>query len=1114
MRFASLPHRARSANTLVELILYMALTLIIIVGLTNIVSRLKQAELSGTVKTDVQQSVRATIQQFSGLAQLYESGAIIKADHLPAGNGETGSGVLLWNAVHNQNLEPGELPRNYLRFWLSDGVVYTQSYANNQGQSTAVPITPEGILVSTLEFQDVSGDSDDAVLSIHIVAEDNSPSENVRDQFQWNITSAVTLRPRNKLADFCCPNYLNFCPVGFPLCENNGCFAIGQSGSDLLGQFSIVNNDVVLNFSSAVSYNNKGMINSGGFLITRDIAIDTENHRLFLTDAFPHRVLQFDLTEDNLIENYAATAVFGQPNMTTAGVLFPAPPTTDSNIRAPEGIEYNRETNYLFVASVVQHRIVGYDLSDQGADLGKADIVLGQTSLTANANSPVSATSLNSPQTIVFDYPHKRAFVADKANNRVLGYKLTDQYEFQSSTGDAAEFVLGQTSFSTTTTTYLNSPFGLAISPTHLFVSDGTTSSPKRVLAFNLETLQEGAVLNTHQYVITSNTNTNPVANQSNINAAGPLTFDPVNQRLFVGDPSSGSFPSRVLTFSGSATQLTDNMSALYSLGENSFQPPYDSVSINRRSLGNITGLEYDVSKHRLYVSDGFRNRVMIFDAGGPECNNAEYFEPPAGAQMSVASSSSSAPGTATLSCDQECTETDWDDCVLYKTIDDDFTPVGTGQNQTYESNTDDFIQACDDSSGYFELGNTPVDFDIASRILLRVHYRLNEGLSTDYNPTGFSIGLYKNDSPNPLAISPPTVLSSSIDTQWRYWQTELPFTGADNNKTTWDDALIKIQNLNLGGLPSVKISAVEVIVEYEEGNATVTLKPVGDRAGNLWTRIGDLAPFSPNLYSGLLLWLDGDTGTLKTGGSAAANGEAVEVWQDQKSTGTAYNMTQATGTKQPTLVTGGANGHNVLQFDGTDDMMSTPQMVNAFSGGYTAFYVMSFTDGRPSTTLRPYGGLDTITSYFDTFLQTSGVLSYITRYGAGSSPVSHTRAFNSTSPVHRFPDGQTPFYLLGSIAGPRGATTVPWNTYLNGTPLTSTPAEPTLAMWDSIKTSVSEVQNIGSAFPGGGSNTPIKVAEIIIYKRALTTTERCIVQNQLKLKYNLSSPAFPASCP
>lgn len=81
--------------------------------------------------------------------------------------------------------------------------------------------------------------------------------------------------------------------------------------------------------------------------------------------------------------------------------------------------------------------------------------------------------------------------------------------------------------------------------------------------------------------------------------------------------------------------------------------------------------------------------------------------------------------------------------------------------------------------------------------------------------------------------------------------------------------------------------------------------------------------PFSPAMLPGLINFSAADSGgALKTGGSAAANGEAVETWT--KSGGTGNNLQQLTGTAQPTYNTGIINGKPVLTFDGTSDYMSS----------------------------------------------------------------------------------------------------------------------------------------------------------------------------------------------
>jgi len=95
-------------------------------------------------------------------------------------------------------------------------------------------------------------------------------------------------------------------------------------------------------------------------------------------------------------------------------------------------------------------------------------------------------------------------------------------------------------------------------------------------------------------------------------------------------------------------------------------------------------------------------------------------------------------------------------------------------------------------------------------------------------------------------------------------------------------------------------------------------------------------ASFSPLSLPNLKAWYDAaDTATI-TGGSA------VSQWNDKSPNG--YNLTQSTATKKPSSGTRTLNSKNVIDFDGTNDVLSASTasdwtfMNN--SGGCTVFFV------------------------------------------------------------------------------------------------------------------------------------------------------------------------------
>ncbi len=1073
----------RRANTLIELIVYMALTLIIIVGLTNIVSRLRQAERSGVVKTDVQQSVRSAIQQFTALAQLYESGAIMSPEGEPL-YGEAGSDIRLWNAAQNQNLPPGEPPRTYMRFWLSDGVLFTQEYRNDAPSLSAVAVTPENIIVSTLEFRDVSGQNGDAVISIRIVAEDNSPSENLRDQFTWEIRSAVTLRPKNELAGFCCPSYLSFCPTGFPVCENSGCFADNQAASDVFGQFETVNGIGVPDFESGDKNNGQNLTaNAGGFDGPRGVEIDELNGRLFVADTSNSRVLEFAVADDGAVQQYNASGVFGQPNFTTTALS----PTSATSIgfSGVNGIAYNTHTNHLFVADSNTNRIVGYDLDQQGVARRTADIVIGQPNFSSGGNG-TSPTSFSQPTDIVFDYANKYAFVADSSNNRVLGFRLTDDYAFESAIGDEADIVFGQDSFTDNSSSHLHLPQGVAVSDTHLFV---TSFNGNKVVAYDLTSIGTKTEIDSAGFVVTSQTHPHV---PSRVNSPTGIAFDSGNDRLLVSDAS------RVLSFPADTDSLknpTNNnaMEALNVFGQSGEPAPSAS------SLSAPTEIAFDSLNQRLFVSDTGAHRVVVFAGGAAACSGAEFFEPPTGGSTSAASSAAPEEPIHVQQCDADppCQEQEWDPaaCDLHKSIDDEFIEGSS----TFTTDISDYIRACsavEDKAGEFELTNTPSDFDAATRVTVRASYRLNETESEGTNTSGFFISLVDSSS-EPLTSS--TMVSSIHDTDWRYWQTELPIIGSANTKSTWDAARLDLESISQGSFASVKISAIEVVLEYDNGNKTTTLRPNGVVLGNTWARVGDPPPFDAGIFSDLKLWLIAGSGAM-SGGNPAQNGNAVDTWLDQKKTGEKYPASQSVATKRPTYIANGQNGLPVIRFDGSNDVLFTHQMTGAYVNGYTYFYVMKFASLSVTGTQRPFGaryGSSPTLSFFDTFRSAYNSIGQATRHstaistnfpGGGGSLVT-TDLFGGTATYDSPSDRFVLALWKHGVKKLFSQTITPANWQLIG----NNP--------DTFRHAIGSDSHVSNSYDA------MDVSEIIIYGRGLSDGERCTVEAYLSAKYNLGIP-------
>jgi hypothetical protein len=87
-------------------------------------------------------------------------------------------------------------------------------------------------------------------------------------------------------------------------------------------------------------------------------------------------------------------------------------------------------------------------------------------------------------------------------------------------------------------------------------------------------------------------------------------------------------------------------------------------------------------------------------------------------------------------------------------------------------------------------------------------------------------------------------------------------------------------------------------------------------------------------------LWLKADAGTYQTSGGSAASADADPVgeWQDQGGNG--RHVSQATGSRRPTLKLAIQNGLPVVRFDGVDDFLDYASLIQ--SQPYTIWLVAS----------------------------------------------------------------------------------------------------------------------------------------------------------------------------
>ena len=217
----------------------------------------------------------------------------------------------------------------------------------------------------------------------------------------------------------------------------------------------------------------------------------------------------------------------------------------------------------------------GPDLSGASGNFMAADLlgqVNGETQQWTNYSSNNGAQSTNAqgfqiPTGSYVDRTNNRLFVSDAVNDRVLVFNLDGSGNLVDHTAD---YVIGQPDFTT--------------------VNSGNTQN-------------EFATMTQH--------------------GGGPfgITYDPTRQLLFVAD----TFNGRILVFDASpstlATNRTNNTAenATYVIGQHSFTSTDSGVTDH--TLIPV-GMSLDTTNHRLFVSDAFENRVMVFNIATANLND------------------------------------------------------------------------------------------------------------------------------------------------------------------------------------------------------------------------------------------------------------------------------------------------------------------------------------------------------------------------------------------------------------------------------------------------------------------------------------------------------------
>jgi Concanavalin A-like lectin/glucanases superfamily len=310
-----------------------------------------------------------------------------------------------------------------------------------------------------------------------------------------------------------------------------------------------------------------------------------------------------------------AIDVLGEPDFTTQG----AGVTTQSGFNYPQGAAYDAADSLLFVSDYLNNRVLVFNLSGGITDGMNATYVLGQANFTsgsANEGGTTAQNSLFKPAGLAWDSTHKRLFVADPGNNRVLVYSLSGGI----TTNMNASYVLGHSNFTASsnglTQARMNWPAAVAYDSANDRLFVGETNN-NRVLVFDVSSTAFAScgvssacnaahVLGQADFVSgTANRGGSTAANTLS-NAAG-VAYDPADSRLFVSDYAN----NRVLEYDVGGG-ITDGMNATHVLGQTDFTS--NGASETQSTMFHPLLLAWDSANRRLFITENGLNRITEYD--------------------------------------------------------------------------------------------------------------------------------------------------------------------------------------------------------------------------------------------------------------------------------------------------------------------------------------------------------------------------------------------------------------------------------------------------------------------------------------------------------------------
>ncbi len=351
---------------------------------------------------------------------------------------------------------------------------------------------------------------------------------------------------------------------------------------------------------------------------SRGTALVAEDRQLlFFADGANNRVLVWDIDPERLETGMEAIAVIGQPDF-----LSREDRVGREGLSSPTSLAYDPRREALFVMD--GNRVLAFDVSDQSLDQVtgfEAFAVIGQEDFNSNEPDEDSRKISNGP--ISLDYEYDRLLVGSFTKNRVMMFDVSPAALEGASNPDAIA-VLGQPDFEDTDP---------AITQDRLTMTRVTVDTDRQI-AYVPDGYPAGNRINIFDiHPERMSTTMTPLIDQlGHINPEGEPDFlarsanDRISPRFWTQgrDVSvdrvhhrlfmSDNYSHRVMIFQLDRMNRLLDRGARWVLGQ---QDPSTSVMLPGRDATTIKlplAVEYDESHERLFVADTWNERVLVFD--------------------------------------------------------------------------------------------------------------------------------------------------------------------------------------------------------------------------------------------------------------------------------------------------------------------------------------------------------------------------------------------------------------------------------------------------------------------------------------------------------------------